>query len=347
MNEKSKQQCRPRHRPARFAFRGSAPAARRRTLHQRHGGAGHGAHRATCARRTRTRASSRSTPPPRSPRPASLGVFTVEDLRARRRRHHRAVAQAQPRRTARRCSGARIRASPRAWCATSAIRSPSSSPKRWRRRRTPPNWSRWTTTRCPVTGPVWDECPDNVSNVFEVGNRAATDAAFARAARVVKRRYAVSRVHAQFLEPRGALGEWDAGAGRYTLHCDVQYPHRVREVLAGAAEGPRAPGARRQPTTSAARSAPRAGRTSSTGIVLWLARKLGRPVKWTCDRSEALLADEHARDVTRRDRTRVRRRPPHPRAARAQHQRARRLRLHRPQPAAELRQPGLARRHVR
>src|SRR5262245_9269220 len=75
---------------------------------------------------------------------------------------------------------------------------------------------------------VWDECPDNVSNVFEAGNRAATDAAFARAAHVVRRRYVITRVHAQFMEPRGVLGVWDAGEGKWTLHADVQYPHRTR-----------------------------------------------------------------------------------------------------------------------
>ncbi|HEX5612510.1 MAG TPA: molybdopterin cofactor-binding domain-containing protein, partial [Burkholderiales bacterium] len=80
--------------------------------------------------------------------------------------------------------------------------------------------------------PVWDECPDNVSNVFEVGDAGATDAAFARAARIVKGRYAISRVHAQFMEPRGALGEYDPQSGSYTLRLDVQYPHRVRDMLA-------------------------------------------------------------------------------------------------------------------
>ena len=148
----------------------------------------------------------------------------------------------------------------------------------------------------PLTQPVWDECTDNVSNVFEVGNGAATEAAFSGAARVVKRHYAVSRVHAQFMEPRGALGEWDPGAGRYTLHCDVQYPHRVREILAGVLNVPE--------HQIRVVSNDVGGAFGAKGWahlehrhVLWLARKLGRPVKWTCDRSEALLADEHGRDM--------------------------------------------------
>ena len=149
----------------------------------------------------------------------------------------------------------------------------------------------------PVTDPVWDECPDNVSNVYEVGNRAATDAAFAGAARIVKRRYSVSRVHAQCMESRGALGEWSSGEGRYTLHCDVQYPHRVREVLAGLLKVPE--------HRIRVVSNDVGGAFGAKGWAhlehrhaLWLARRLGCPVKWSCDRSEALLADEHARDVS-------------------------------------------------
>jgi len=148
----------------------------------------------------------------------------------------------------------------------------------------------------PVSDPVWEECPDNVSNVHEVGDRAAADAAFAKAAHVVRRRYAVSRVHAQFMEPRGALGEWDAGAQRYTLHCDVQYPHRTREILAGVLKV-----AEHQVRVVSGDVGGAFGGKGWAHLehrhVLWLARRLGRPVKWNCERSEALLADEHARDV--------------------------------------------------
>ena len=79
---------------------------------------------------------------------------------------------------------------------------------------------------------VWDECPDNISNLFEAGNKAATDAAFASAAHIVRRRYVISRVYAHFMEPRGAIGV--LGPGRGALHPlrRLQYPHRVRQALA-------------------------------------------------------------------------------------------------------------------
>ncbi|MBT3536262.1 MAG: xanthine dehydrogenase family protein molybdopterin-binding subunit, partial [Rhodospirillaceae bacterium] len=79
---------------------------------------------------------------------------------------------------------------------------------------------------------VWEECPDNISNVFEAGDAAATAAAFAKATHVVTRRYVISRVYAHFMEPRGVIGSYDPGDERYTLYADVQYPHRVRNALA-------------------------------------------------------------------------------------------------------------------
>src|SRR5438093_4994952 len=154
-----------------------------------------------------------------------------------------------------------------------------------------------TSTADAVGGPaVWDECPDNVSNVHEVGDRAATDAAFAAAARVVRRRYVISRVHAQYMETRGAVGAWDPGEERYTLYADVQYPHRVRTALAT--------NILRVPEHQIRVIAGDVGGGFGTKgwqypehrLVLWAARKLGRPVKWRCERREAIPADEHARD---------------------------------------------------
>jgi carbon-monoxide dehydrogenase large subunit len=79
---------------------------------------------------------------------------------------------------------------------------------------------------------VWDECPDNISNLFETGNKAATEAAFAKAAHIVKRRYVISRVYAHFMEPRGAIGVWDPGEGPF-------HPLRRCAVPASGAPGAR------------------------------------------------------------------------------------------------------------
>ena len=143
---------------------------------------------------------------------------------------------------------------------------------------------------------MWDECPGNVCNVFEVGNKAATAAAFANAAHVVKRTYTISRVHAQYIEPRGALGSYDAGEDRYTLHADSQYPHRIREVLARNIFGIPEHRIRVVSENVGGAFGTKGWAYTEHRLVLWLARKLGRPVKWSCDRSEALLADEHGRD---------------------------------------------------
>src|SRR5574341_646170 len=148
----------------------------------------------------------------------------------------------------------------------------------------------------PGSAPVWDECPDNVSNVFETGDRAAVEAAFARAARVVRRRYVITRVHAQYMEPRGALGVFDPGEDRYTLYADVQYPHRVRNALASHIFQVPEHKLRVLAGDVGGGFGTKGWQYPEHRLVLWAARKLGRPVRWACERHEAILADEHARD---------------------------------------------------
>ena len=132
---------------------------------------------------------------------------------------------------------------------------------------------------------VWEECPDNISNLFESGNKAAAEAAFANAAHIVKRRYVISRVYAHFMEPRGAIGVWDPGEDRYTLYADVQYPHRVRQALATRIF--KIPESRIRVIAGDV-----GGGFGTKGwqypehrLVLFAAKRLRRPVKWQCERS--------------------------------------------------------------
>jgi carbon-monoxide dehydrogenase large subunit len=144
--------------------------------------------------------------------------------------------------------------------------------------------------------PVWDDCPDNVSNLFEIGDKAATDTAFAAAHRIIRRRYVISRVHAQYMEPRGALGVYDPGEDRYTLYADVQYPHRVRTALASNIFNIPEHRIRVIAGDVGGGFGTKGWQYPEHRLVLWAARRIRRPVKWACERREAIPADEHARD---------------------------------------------------
>lgn len=148
----------------------------------------------------------------------------------------------------------------------------------------------------PGSPAVWDECPDNISHVWEIGNKAATEAAFAQATHVVRRRYPISRVHAQFMEPRGAVGSYDPREDRFTLYVDVQYPHRVRHVLANSIFKIPEHKIRVVSGDVGGGFGAKGWQYVEHRLVLWAARRLGRPVKWRCERSDVILADEHARD---------------------------------------------------
>jgi carbon-monoxide dehydrogenase large subunit len=143
---------------------------------------------------------------------------------------------------------------------------------------------------------VWDEARSNVCVDFEVGDRQATDAAFARAAHVVRFETQVNRVTGVPMEPRAAVAVYDAATGRYTLHAgsggSQRIKHDVAQVLGVASSAVRVIA-----RDVGGNYGPRNACYPEFPLVAWAARRLGRPVKWTCDRREALLTDLHSRDL--------------------------------------------------
>jgi aerobic carbon-monoxide dehydrogenase large subunit len=143
---------------------------------------------------------------------------------------------------------------------------------------------------------LWDEITSNVCVDSVAGDAAATDAAFARAAHVVRLETQVNRVTGVPMEPRAALGVYDERSRRYTLYAGSGGSVRLQSDLAGTLGVPE----------SAVRVVAReVGGNYGTrnafypefALVAWAARRLRRPVKWACERQEAFLTDYHARDL--------------------------------------------------
>ncbi len=143
---------------------------------------------------------------------------------------------------------------------------------------------------------IWPEAPDNVLVDTVFGDVAATAKAFAAADHVFKIEFDVGRVTAVPMEPRAALAAYDPATDRYTLYAGsggaVRQKHELAAVLGIAPERLRV------------LSHDVGGNFGSRnrvyvefGLVLWAARNLGRPVKYTASRSEAFLTDYQGRDL--------------------------------------------------
>jgi aerobic carbon-monoxide dehydrogenase large subunit len=147
----------------------------------------------------------------------------------------------------------------------------------------------------PGVAPVWDECPDNVSFVYREGDAAASEAAFARAAHVVRRKFVINRVTAATMEPRGAIGDYNAAEGRWTIYTTLQRTHGYRAELAQIL---RVPESRVRVVAGdiGGSFGMKSAIYNEVALVLLAASRIGRPVKWTSTRSEAFLGDAQARD---------------------------------------------------
>ena len=143
---------------------------------------------------------------------------------------------------------------------------------------------------------VWSQAADNVAFVWEAGNKDAVARGLAGAAHVVRLDFVVSRVAAAPMEPRGAVGEWDRRTGRYTLHTGIQAPHGLRTLLADQVF--KVPHSSLRVVTGEVGGSfgMKSGVYPEVVLVLWAAKRLGRPVKWTSDRREGFVTDEHGRD---------------------------------------------------
>jgi carbon-monoxide dehydrogenase large subunit len=143
---------------------------------------------------------------------------------------------------------------------------------------------------------IHDAAPNNTVFNWHLGDKAATDAAFASAAHVTKVDLVNNRLIPNAMEPRAAVGDYDSGTETITLYTTSQNPHVARLVLSafiGLA-----------PEHKLRVIAPDVGGGFGSKIFIyaeetvcaWAAKKIDRAVKWTAERTESFLSDAHGRD---------------------------------------------------
>jgi len=143
---------------------------------------------------------------------------------------------------------------------------------------------------------IWDEVPDNIPVETFFGDKEQTDAAFDAAAHVVEMEFHIDRVTGVPMEPRAALGDYDADTGRYTIYAgsggSVRQKREMAEVL-----GEEAYSVRVVSKDVGGNFGTRNRLYVEFPLVGWASKKVGRPVKFTCQRTESFLTDYQGRDL--------------------------------------------------
>ena len=149
----------------------------------------------------------------------------------------------------------------------------------------------------PKASLVWEEHGSNVCIDSEAGDNEATEAAFARAAHVVRLETTINRVTGVPMELRAAIGVYDAPTARFTVYTSAGGGViRQRDDIAGAL-GVAKDAVRVISGDVGGNFGIRNNTCPEFVLVAWAAKRVGRPVKWICERREAFLTDFHGRDL--------------------------------------------------
>jgi carbon-monoxide dehydrogenase large subunit len=145
---------------------------------------------------------------------------------------------------------------------------------------------------------LWENAPGNLCVDIELGDEAATATAFARAAHVVRLDTWVQRITGVPMEPRTNIAEYDAASGHYTLYTGSG--RGVAKVRLDLAEVLGVPAERVRVLCKdmGGNFGTRNFFYPEYALLAWAACRVGRPVKWTCERSESFLSDYQGRDLT-------------------------------------------------
>ena len=153
-----------------------------------------------------------------------------------------------------------------------------------------------TATADKAKSSVHDAAPDNVCFVWGCGDKAATDAAFAKAAHVTKLSLVNNRLIPNAIEPRAANAAYDRGTDSYTLYVANQNPHVERLLMTAFVLGLSEHKVRVVAPDVGGGFGSKIFLYAEETALVWASKRVGRPIKWTAERSESFLSDAHGRD---------------------------------------------------
>lgn len=142
---------------------------------------------------------------------------------------------------------------------------------------------------------VWPEAANNICYVWQGGDKATTDAAFAKADHVIKYKAVVNRVTAATMEPRAAISHYDQAADRFTVYTTLQRAFVYRNQIADMIGVPESK-IRVVSNDIGGSFGMKSALFNEVALTILGTRVTGRPVKWTGTRSESFLGDAQARD---------------------------------------------------
>ncbi|MBN8890951.1 MAG: xanthine dehydrogenase family protein molybdopterin-binding subunit [Rhodospirillales bacterium] len=143
---------------------------------------------------------------------------------------------------------------------------------------------------------VWDNAPKNICFDWEIGQKEKTEALFASAAHVTRLTVVNNRIVVNSIEPRGALAAFDTATGRWTLRTNTQGGWLLKDILGPMIFNTTADKFRVITPDVGGGFGMKLFLYPEHVLTSYAARKLGRPVKWTSERSEAFLSDTQGRD---------------------------------------------------
>ncbi|MGH1363656.1 MAG: xanthine dehydrogenase family protein molybdopterin-binding subunit [Calditrichia bacterium] len=143
---------------------------------------------------------------------------------------------------------------------------------------------------------VHDDVPNNTCFDWELGDKAKTDTAMSGAAHITTLEFVNQRLVPNAIEPRAAIGHYDTANDKYTLYTSSQNPHLIRLLMCAFVLN--------LPEHKVRVVSPDVGggfgskifHYTEEALVIWATERLGRPVKWTAERSESFMSDAHGRD---------------------------------------------------